>query len=635
MIYYTGIKCLQPPPLPSNHVNRQILLDEMVTKLSLATINPTHPSRYETTLTITGAGGFGKTTAVISLCHCPTVKEHFTDGIVFIELGPQATDPNIKLCHLYQLLDGEHLKQCNVNEAEQKIKDLTSTYYRYLLVIIDDVWHFEDAIPLVNAFSNCATILTTRRNDIEQYIPFHQSVIVGPMTNSESISLLTSGIVDNGELSQEDVNLLDELAQDVHLWPLLLSLIRGQLHHFFKLHHLSYHTAIQNVQDKIHHKGLVACDKNVTDAERVDKSRKFAVKVCIEITLELLPKSSSDKMKSLILYTGIGNSLQTVVLNDLWNISKQEVCKTVNRLWAYGLIQFSDIAIASDNNNTQHCVKVHAVISDYIMEHMNSNEVWVLSVAGKQDILKSISKKSTLTFQQSYGVDDLSSLTVTESLKYKLHEINYGMLPQSLKSFSAYLVIDPHAIISTLEMMKYVLITSPHTKNLWLLLSEDINLLLIECKKIIMNAYNVCRKFNQTIERSLYEEKYEILVQVVEDFIKNYPVYDVAQKAITMVNKTIQYCEGKLLHYMMSVCEEFKVTTHDYHDIATFTLPHVKFYVGVIKRIRSSLQNGSPYIELIYDYFVTGKFEKELRLLTTSQLTLLQEVAPIGAHKLK
>ena len=633
MIYYTGFKYLQPPPLPSNHVNRQILLDEMVTKLSLSTTNPTYPSRYETTLTITGAGGFGKTTAVISLCHCPAVKEHYTDGFVFIQLGPQATDPNIKLCQLYQLLNGEHLKQCNINEAEQKIKDLTSTYYRYLLVIIDDVWHFEDAEPLVKAFSNCATILTTRRNDIKWYIPSHQSVIIGPMTNSESISLLTSGIVECSELSQEDVNLLDELVQDVHLWPLLLSLIRGQLHHFLKLHHLSYHTAIQNVQAKIQRKGLVACDKNVTDAEKVDKSRKFAVKVCIEITLELLPKSSSDKMKSLILYTGIGNSLQTAVLKDLWNISEQQACNTVGILWAYGLIQFSNIAISSDNN-TQHCVEVHAVISDYIMEHMNSNEVWALSVAGKGHILKSISKKSTLTFQQSYGVDDLSSLTVTERLEYKLHEIKNGMLRQSLKSFSAYLVTDPHVSISTLEMMKYVLITSPHTINLCVL-SEDINLLLTECKQIITNAYNVCRKFNQTVERSLYEENYEILVQVVEKFIINYPVYSVAQKAVTMVNKTRQYCEGKLLHYMMSTCEEFKVTTCDYHDIATFTLPHIKFYVSVIKQIRSSLQIGSPYIEQIHDYFVSGKFEKELKSLTTNQLTLLQEVASIGAHKLK
>ena len=41
-----------------------MLLDEIATKLLQATIDP---NKYETTLTITGAGGFGKTTTIISL----------------------------------------------------------------------------------------------------------------------------------------------------------------------------------------------------------------------------------------------------------------------------------------------------------------------------------------------------------------------------------------------------------------------------------------------------------------------------------------------------------------------------------------------------------------------------------------
>ena len=81
------------------------------------------------------------------------------------------------------------------------------------------------------------------------------------------------------------MSLLDELAQDVHLWPLLLSLIRGQLSHNLKQYHLSYHNAIQNVQDKLHHKGLTAFDMNNTT-----KSRKLAVKACIEVTLEFTNK---------------------------------------------------------------------------------------------------------------------------------------------------------------------------------------------------------------------------------------------------------------------------------------------------------------------------------------------------------
>ena len=37
------------------------------------------------------------------------------------------------------------------------------------------------------------------------------------MEQSEAVSLLTCGVIDIGQLSQ-DISLLDELAQDVHLW---------------------------------------------------------------------------------------------------------------------------------------------------------------------------------------------------------------------------------------------------------------------------------------------------------------------------------------------------------------------------------------------------------------------------------
>ena len=137
-------------------------MDEIATKLLQATIDP---SKYETTITITGAGGFGKTNTIISLCYHSLVKENFTDGFLFIELGPQATDPKMKLRAKYNLLTDE---QCDINVVEQKVCQLTSEYYQKLLVIIDDVWHVEDAEPIVRAFSSCKTVLTTRMNDIER-----------------------------------------------------------------------------------------------------------------------------------------------------------------------------------------------------------------------------------------------------------------------------------------------------------------------------------------------------------------------------------------------------------------------------------------------------------------------------------
>ena len=618
LLHIIGFKYQRPPPLPSIHVNREILLDEIATKLLQATNDP---NKYETTLTITGAGGFGKTTTVISLCHNPHVKEQFTDGFIFIELGPQATDPSIKLRAIYNLLTDE---QCDINTVEQKINQLTSDYYRNLLVIIDDVWHVEDAEPLVKAFSNCKTILTTRMNNIEQYIPSKQSVIIGPMMDDEAISLLTSGVIDSSQLSQEDVSLLNEISQDVHLWPLLLSLIRGQLTHNLKQHHLSYHKAIQNVQAKLHHKGLTAFDKN--NIETVKKGRKLAVKACIDITLELLTKSSTDKIKMLILYIGIGTSLQTAVLNNLWNISKQEAEDTVDVLWAYGLVQFTDITI-SPNNIKQHCVEVHAVISQYIIDCMDSEEVGILYSFIFSNI-HSVAEGLTLTFKQSYGVHNPSSLTAMDYLKYRLSEIENVLLPDHQKTINMHTVVDPHTVILALQQIKDALMTSPYTINLLSLLGEEINSLITNSKQILKDAHKLCRKLNQSVQRNLYDKNYDKLIQTVEEFIKNYPLCNVAQKAVTMVKKIIPYCDGELLHYMMMRCEYLQMNTHDYHEITTLALPHIKLNIKHHKQITSSLLNGSPDIELTYHYIRSGKYDEESELLSTNQLIKLQEVAP-------
>ena len=593
-----------------------MLLDEIAAKL-LRVNNDA--SKHETTITITGAGGFGKTTTVISLCYHPIVHNQFTDGFLFIELGPQATDPSVKLRAIYNLLTDQ---QCDINVVEQKVNQLTWEYYRNLLVIIDDVWHVEDAEPLVRAFLNCKIILTTRMKDIEHYIPAQNSVTIGPMSMCEAVSLLTNGIIDNSQLSQEDVSLLNELAEDAHLWPLLLSLIRGQLSHNLKQYHLSYHEAIQNLQTKLHHKGLTAFDKNTCNITTINRSRKLAVKACIEMTLELLTKLLSDKIKILILWTGIGTSLQTAVLHILWNISKQEVEDSVDALWAYGLVQFTDIII-SPKNIKQRCVEVHAIISQYIIEYIDYEEF--IALLSSYSSSSKFNKELISTFQQSYGVHDLSSLTALDYLNYKLSEIENIELPLNVRLIYMRTVADPHCVIKGLQLIKKAIMNFLYTINL----NEQISSLLGDCKQIIKNVNKLCRKLNQSVQRNLYEQKYDELIQTIDEFIKTYPICILAQKAVAMVKMIIPYCDGNLLHFMRGKCELLQFMTSDYNQISTFILPRINLFIKYHKKITSSLHNGSPDIELTHHYFMSDKPDKEDELITNNYLIKMQEVAPI------
>ena len=180
-----------------------------------------------------------------------------TDGFDFVELGPKATNLSIILCQLYHLISGQNVRHVNIILAKEEVNQITSALFCDLLVIIDDVWHVEDAEPIVEAFSNCAIVLTTRINEIEQCIPTKETVIVGPMEQSETESILTCGGFEISELLQEDVGILDELYQDVHLWPLLLSLVGGHysLHYSLRVKRLSSHETIQ-IQTVLHRKSL-------------------------------------------------------------------------------------------------------------------------------------------------------------------------------------------------------------------------------------------------------------------------------------------------------------------------------------------------------------------------------------------
>ncbi|XP_065885277.1 uncharacterized protein [Dysidea avara] len=615
-----GIKCPPPPPLPPNYIPRQQLLDEIVTKLCHSTNDP---NSYVTSLTVTGAGGFGKTSIVIALCHHPVIKEQFTDGFVFIQLGPQATDPSMKLSQLYHLLTGQYLKQGDINHTEQEINQLTSLHCRNLLVVIDDLWHVEDAEPIVKAFCNCKIVLTTRMNDVDQYIPTKQVVSVGPLEPSEARSLLTYEVIDISQLSQEDVNLLDQLAKDVHLWPLLLSLVRGQLSHNVKCCHSSHQEAIHYAQAKLCNKGLTAFDKN-----NIERSRKYAVKVCIDMTLELLTETLSDKIKSLILWTGIGTSVQKAVLHHLWNIGEYEAKEVIDTMWAYGLIQFTMVYI-SPCNSTQHCVEVHAVISQFILENMNYIQVYKLSPFSVLDTWESVMEEISVLFKKSYGVQDLASLSPAEFLQYRLCEIECDLFPHYLKQINMITLLDSYSTIMPLEHTQNTLIAaSPNMTAFVPSLTEQINTLISECHKIIKNVHKLSRTLNQKIQNYFAQRDYSNLVQCVENYMSGYPVGLVAKQAVFMVKKIMPYCDGELQNFITHQCEILQMKTPDYHYITLIIVPNIKLLIKELLQINSSLHSGSPSVEVTYRYYADAQYDDDLEMIKMNYLIKCQEVAP-------
>ena len=134
--------------------------------------------------------------------------------------------------------------------------------------------------------------------------------------------------------------------------------------------------------------------------------------------------------------------------------------------------------------------------------------------------------------------------------------------------------------------------------------------------------------------KNFFEQSYDKIIHIVEEFMKSYPLCSVAQNAVTMVKKIIPYCDGKILHYMMLKCEYLQMMTCDYHNITILLLPSIMFYIKVHKQITGALLKGSPDTELTYHYFMSGKFGEEYELVKTNYLIKLQEVAPTYVQQL-
>lgn len=401
---------------------------------------------------------------------------------------------------------------------------------------------------------------------------------------------------------------MDDLVEDVHLWPLLLSLVRAHISSDLKQYRCSYHKAIQNVQAKLHNKGLTAFDKNIVDSANQYSSHTLSVQVCIEATLELLG-SLLNRLKSLVLWAGIRTSVLNTALHIIWNISKQDAKETVDGLWAQGILK-KEVRISLHDNELQ-CIEVEAHIAEYILGCMDSNEIVSLSPVVDSRLEAKIIKE----YQQSSMLQNPSSLSASEYLKYKLSEIENVWLPFYYRAVNMHIFTDPHVVIVKLqEILKDTLCTKDWSNKFIPLLADY---------KIALKVSNkMYKKLNQTV----HERNHDQLIQNIENIVKHLPLCNTIHKAVDLLNEIKPFHDGEILQHIIIVSEELQMMTPDYHDITTWVLPHLKLYNSILKRISSSLQKNS--LDAEYHYFMSGKIDIDIELLKTNRLIKLQKIAP-------
>ena len=616
-----GLKYFKPPTKPQVLIDRKELLYELATAVVTSSLDP---GSCNPTVIVTGAGGFGKTTLITAVCYHEVVTEHFTDGFLFIEIGPQPIDPASQLHQLYsRLTGGKSFPRGSLRSLVEAVRDFTYKYYQNLLILIDDVWEYEDVEPILTAFSSCKTILTSRKIELISSVK-HVHITVDAMTNLEAFNLLTDQLVDANSLSESTRKLIADLAQDLLLWPLLLFLVRGHINRSRQLYRYSFEKTIQEVQIELYRSGLTAFDKNCLDQS---KGRRFAIKACIEVSLDFLESHEKDKLIMLILYTGIGGSVPMSVLHLLWQVSKEDGKTCLEKLWSYGLVMSKQLLIPPQNN-IQVCAEVHCSISTYIINSLSSAEVVRLSdvCEGLNDVVEAL----TDAFIQCYGCHP-SQLDEETFVEYWKIRIEHDVLPFYLRRINMCAVIDPHKIIWLMDQILEALQQIPQMFQVLAELANEFHTIGKESKMLFKKTTKSSQKLNQVVAKYMYESDYKGVISTLQSYCSNYEIGKVASKSLELCGKVISKFGSKVHIFFVQKYQQLLMLTPEYHVVTgtTIVLARIELHIDLYKQIINALESKSKsQIQSINEYIKSGNFHEEERLVNIHHSIKFKRAAP-------
>ncbi|HYU72464.1 MAG TPA: NB-ARC domain-containing protein, partial [Ktedonobacteraceae bacterium] len=302
-----------------------------------------------------GAGGYGKTTLALALCHDPEIKATFHDGILWVTLGEKPVNIVAKIEELVLLLTHEQPRLTSVEAAVTKLRAALAD--RSYLLVIDDVWRSLDLTPFLQGGPQCTRLVTTRN---DQVIPSHAvNIPVDAMHQSEAIQLLQTGLGGEGNIQQLE-RIFQDLSAQLGEWPLLLSLANGMLRQ--RVHqHEPLRAALDYLQRAYRKRGVVAFDAKNADA------RSEAVAKTLDISVEELTEEDAARYRELALFPE-DVDVPLVTVQRLWqttggldDVDTEDVCQ---QLLSLSLLLVYDLRARS--------IRLHDVVRNYLQKKMGT-----------------------------------------------------------------------------------------------------------------------------------------------------------------------------------------------------------------------------------------------------------------------
>jgi hypothetical protein len=176
---------------------------------------------------IQGWPGVGKSTLTAALAHAPEVADQFPDGVLWASLGetPSVLSELLTWAAALHIADPGHMR--SIEEITTQLSAVLRD--KRMLLILDDVWQVEHALPFRVGGQACSLIMTSRLNDVAQALAptAHDVYRLPVLSEAHALELLS-------KLTPETVgdfpNEARELVRDLEGLPLALQ-VAGRLLH--------------------------------------------------------------------------------------------------------------------------------------------------------------------------------------------------------------------------------------------------------------------------------------------------------------------------------------------------------------------------------------------------------------------
>lgn len=303
---------------------------------------------------LNGAGGFGKTTLALALCHDPRIQQAFSDGILWVTLGKTPGNLTGRVLDLVEALSERRPGFTDLEAATAELAEQLGE--RRLLIVIDDVWNQAHLKPFLQGGGRCARLMTTR--SLDTLPPHTRCVRVEAMQRAEAATLLAAGLDQSCEAAGEGLlGLADRLGR----WPLLLRLVNGTLRRRVEAGE-SLAGALLFVEEDLRENGLTTFDEN----DEADRHR--AVHLTLSLSLETLSPEERSRFPELAVFPEDRDiPLDTVQslwsrVNDCSRIKTEKLCT-----------RFFSQSLLLDLNLKTRTLRLHDVIGQYLADRQKEN----------------------------------------------------------------------------------------------------------------------------------------------------------------------------------------------------------------------------------------------------------------------